>query len=548
MTKAKGRAGSVDRTCILVLGMHRSGTSALSGLLTKLGCKAPVHEMPSSKGNPKGFFESTDIRDFNDELFESAGSSWDDFSHFPEAWLKSPSAEEFLDRAVALLQQEFGDARLFVLKDPRICRLVPFWSRALERFGSEVRPILTVRNPLEVSHSLTAKKGFAEPLSQVIWLRYALDAEAASRSTRRFITSFEMLLQGWEGVAASAQDKLQLVWPKPIANVEIDVEKFLADDLRHHKESASRALMSPLLPGWLRLTYNILNGWAQKGENSDDYAQLDSIRSEFDVASAAFARVVRAERAKTAEVKEAVDQLKAESDRAQAELKEKDALEQQCQELQTRVSAITADAEQRRTELEKSFAKERAALQAERETLDRRISALAAEHEQQRHQFERALEEQRALGSAERDAALAERDAAVSEMAGALAEREAAAAGAAAQIGELKQALQQQRRRTTLLEAELQQAHEAVEAVRAELAEVRTESAASRSRRKEMARVIGDRNAKIAALNEELRARYEELAVLERRILRTSPSWLIKTAYRRAKRFPARLSRMPSGS
>jgi hypothetical protein len=549
MGKGKSTEVRGARTCVFVLGMHRSGTSALAGLLTRLGCKAPVHQMAASRANPKGFFESTDIRDFNDELLESAGSCWDDFSHFPEAWLESPSADEFVNRAVALVRREFGDARLFVLKDPRICRLVPFWTRALEAAGSAVKPILTVRNPLEVGRSLDSKKGFSEPLSQLIWLRYNLDAEAASRGMPRFVTSFEELLNSWEAVAASAQDRLQLVWPKPIANVEIDVEKFLADDLRHHDESVSRALTSPLLPGWLRETYKILKQWAETGENAGHYPQLDRIRSEFDVASAAFARAVRGEREKAADAKEKVHQLKAECERLNAELKEKAAAEGERDELQARVAALTGEAEQQRAEVEKSFGKERAALQSERDALDQRLAALAAELEQQRQELDRALEEQRAAAlvdlnaiATERDAVAAERKAALAARDAAMADADSAAADAAAQIGELKQTLQLQRRRTTLLEAELQRAHEGVESVRSDLARVQAESAESRSRRKEMARVITNREAKIAALSDDLRARYEELAVLERRILHSSPSWMLKTAFRRIRRIFTRPS------
>jgi hypothetical protein len=67
------------------------------------------------------------------------------------------------------------------------------------------------------------------------------------------------------------------------------------------------------------------------------------------------------------------------------------------------------------------------------------------------------------------------------------------------------------------------------------LADVQAESSASRARRKEMARVISNRETKIAALTEELQARYRELAMLEKRLLRRSPSWLMRMAFRRLK-------------
>lgn len=548
MVTSKQSKNQQLKECALILGMHRSGTSALAGVLTKLGCKAPVHEMPASKGNAKGFFESIPIRDLNDEILASAGSSWDDVTCFPDSWLQSAPAGEFLDRAAAILEQEFGNAQLFVLKDPRICRLVPFWIRALETFGCTAKPIITLRNPLEVGRSLRAKKGFEEPLSQLIWLRYTLDAEAETRGRIRFFTTFEQLLEGWGAVAEAAQDKLQLVWPKPIANVEIDVEKFLADDLRHQKESSNRALTSSLLPQWLRQTYEILGNWARNGERSEDYPQLDRIRAEFDTASNAFARIVRAERNKTADVKETLRQLQsqcadlqARADQANAIEKERDALRQrdtgltaeledakarsgafeaECKDLQARIDA----AETQRREFEARVLHQ----DEEREALQQKLTAVAESSERQRDDHAKAMAEQKT----------------VSEQA------QASLAAAEQRLQDAKDALQQQRRRSTLLDAERQRAQDVVDALGAELAEAQAESAASRSRRKEMARVITNREEKIAALRQELQARYEELSLLERQLLRSSPSWLVKTALRRLRRFAARTfsSKRPAAS
>jgi chromosome segregation ATPase len=99
---------------------------------------------------------------------------------------------------------------------------------------------------------------------------------------------------------------------------------------------------------------------------------------------------------------------------------------------------------------------------------------------------------------------------------------EAGPSSAEEEIHALKLSLQDQRRRTTLLNADLQMQIEAREAIQAQLMEAHTELAASRDRRKEMARVINNREAKIADLNVQLQARYEELAAMQRRVVRSS--------------------------
>lgn len=474
------------RSCVLILGMHRSGTSALAGVLSMLGCDLPATPMPASKRNAKGFFESLAVRDFNDELLASAGSSWDDFTRFHDDWLDSPRAGGFIERAQELLQQEFGQSELFILKDPRICRFVPFWIRAIELSGCTVKPVLTTRNPIEVAHSLQSKKEYSAPLSEMIWLRYALDAERSTRGMPRFHTSFEQLMEDWEAVVQNSQEALQLIWPKSVASAEFEIGRFLSGDLRHHKEAGARATTSSLLPGWLRETYEVLNGWAREGEKVEDYATLDRIRAEFDVASGAFGRLVRAERDAAAEQKESIEAIEHVKKAARAEL------EQKTVELEQEL----AGRDQELVTLKQSLDGERASRGAERAALEQAQAAEAAQREE--------------------------------------AERQLAAARAEADenIGAVKKLLQEQRRRNTLMEAEL---HQLRETLQDELAQTRSELAASQARRKEASRLIARRDA-------EIQARYDELAILERMIVESSLSGRLRSLVRRVKR----LARGPS--
>lgn len=119
--------------------------------------------------------------------------------------------------------------------------------------------------------------------------------------------------------------------------------------------------------------------------------------------------------------------------------------------------------------------------------------------------------------------------------------RDAGPSTADEDIQALKCALQNQRRQTTLLNADLQRQIEAREAVQAQLLEALAELTASRDRRKEMARVISDRDAKVAAL-------YEDLAALERHILRSTWSGKARELFRRTKRLMRRAFRQKARS
>jgi hypothetical protein len=188
-TKAHDGA-SKDRLCILVLGMYRSGTSALAGALSHLGYELPKNLMPPGPGNVKGHFESQAIYQFHRELLQSSATTWDDWTGFCQAWLQSKKAKEFQARALDLLASEFGETGSFVLKDPRICRFAPFWIDVLRRFGAEPLAVHTHRNPLEVGASLGDRNGFNPEFGHLLWLRHILDAEASTRGLRRAFTSY----------------------------------------------------------------------------------------------------------------------------------------------------------------------------------------------------------------------------------------------------------------------------------------------------------------------------------------------------------------------
>lgn len=283
-----------QRVCVLVLGMHRSGTSAFTRVLSLLGCDLPKTLIGPGDTNRTGHWESDLIRQLNDGILASAGSDWDDWLEINPGWLQSPKAGEYRDEALRVLQEEFGSSRIFVLKDPRICRLLPFWLEVLEEAGAQPGTVFPLRNPLEVAASLQRRNGFAVGLGQLIWLRHVLDAEFASRGMRRFFTSYDRLLNGWARTAEDAQAALDISWPRMSAHVVSEIETFLSENHRHHREEIGSILENPTLSGWLRDAYRVLEGWVSVGEMTQDFAVLDGIRTELNSAAPAFVRLIGA--------------------------------------------------------------------------------------------------------------------------------------------------------------------------------------------------------------------------------------------------------------
>jgi hypothetical protein len=268
--------------------MHRSGTSAFTRVLSLLGCDLPKTLLGAHNSNKAGHWESKPVCLLNDRILESAGSNWHDWLEVNPGWLQSPKAEEFREEALALLHEEFGSSRLFVLKDPRICRLIPFWLEVLEGAGARPLIVSPVRSPLEVAASLGERNGFQAALAHLLWLRHVLEGEFASRGIPRYFASYNRLMGGWTRAAMEAQMALGIAWPRMSDKVAREIDGFLSEEFRHHQRPAEAILENPTLSDWLRSTFEILNRWADAGEDPRDFARLDRIKAEMNTAAPAF--------------------------------------------------------------------------------------------------------------------------------------------------------------------------------------------------------------------------------------------------------------------
>jgi hypothetical protein len=355
--------------------MHRSGTSALARVLSLLGCDLPKTLMGVFKGNETGHWESEAIRNFNDTVLESAGSAWDDWLAFNPGWYRSPKADEFKMRAVALLADEFGSSRLFVLKDPRICRMLPFWLGVFDAANIMPAIILLVRNPLEVAASLEKRDDLDPSLGQLLWLRHVLEAEAASRGLIRFHCSYDALMNGWAGLALSAQETLGFSFPRLSQQTAEEVEAFLRERLRHHRVIAKSVVDNPMLSAWLRDAFRIFEHWAEDGERPEDFVTLDRIRAEFDAAAPAFARLVASGQRAAQRAQGLQHELAETESRLNAALA---ARAEEVQRLQAKLSHTESELAQRRHEAEETAAE----LLKARQQLTRQQTEAAGQREE----------------------------------------------------------------------------------------------------------------------------------------------------------------------
>ena len=259
------------KSAIVILGMHRSGTSALARILNLLGCDIPRTLIEPNEGNEKGYWESPLINRLNDDVLASGGMSWRDWRDFDKDWHEDQKHIEFKSRALNILENEFGSSNLFVLKDPRISRLAIFWSRVLKDFKANMLTVCLVRNPLEVAASLHKRNNIEPIISYLIWLRYILDAEFYTRGTPRLFVNFDGLLANWRRETERVSKRLKISWPILPAQVENEIDEFLSIEQKHYNMSSVDLFEDISIPEWLKKTFGIINKWSNVRENKSNY-------------------------------------------------------------------------------------------------------------------------------------------------------------------------------------------------------------------------------------------------------------------------------------
>ena len=465
--------------------MHRSGTSALTRVLASLGCDLPNTLMEADSNNSMGYWESTEIANLNDEILDSAGSSWDDWEAFNPEWYASVVAEDFRGRARAVLGNEFEDSRLFVLKDPRICRLLQFWKEALDGIGVVPVVALPVRNPLEVAESLRVRDKIDPSIGVLIWLRNVLDAEADSRGSPRAFIRYADLLTDWKSLAIRLGSELEVAWPRQSTTTELEIGSFVAPAIRHHAYDDARVHDDPLISRWVKTVFEVLNRWAVGEVQRADAGTLDTVRLAFNDAVQTFSRPIAISRRVMQINREYETQVSTLDSTARSLEEAVDARDRQIADLDRAVR-----------ERDQLISDQDGRLASMGETLSER-DAEVADRDGRLASMSEAL--------SERDAEVADRDGRLASMSEALSERDAEVADRDGRIASLNEALSDRDGRLASMSETLSERD-------AEVADRDSRLASMSETLSERDAEVADRDGRLASLNETLSERDAEIA------------------------------------
>lgn len=219
---------------VLVLGMHRSGTSAIARALVALGYEIGNNLLPANNYNQTGYWEDRDIVSINDRLLATLGHAYDSVSLLPKNIMSNKDVNTLKEEALELLAGKMAESSLRVIKDPRMCRLLSFWQSIFAELDITVDYVIQVRNPLSVADSLQKRDRFAPQKSLQLWLLHNVEAVLSAQGNIRYFVDYDAFLNDPRRHLSNLASALGLSDRENLeAGIEDYMDNFLNVSLRH---------------------------------------------------------------------------------------------------------------------------------------------------------------------------------------------------------------------------------------------------------------------------------------------------------------------------
>ncbi len=239
--------------------MHRSGTSAITRGLTTLGVELGERLMPALPGNnEKGFWEDLDIHALGVSVLRHLGHDWHSLAPVCRPELERADLDPFVDQAVRLLKRKTEGIPVFGIKDPRMTRLLPFWTRAFDRAGAQIGYVLALRHPMSVADSLAARDRFEPLKSHHLWLEHMATGVRESAGRPRVVVSYDRLMDRPEQELRRIASQLDLPFPADAGVIADYAEGFLEQRLRHSRHDREEAAGAGAIPAEVAAAYALL--------------------------------------------------------------------------------------------------------------------------------------------------------------------------------------------------------------------------------------------------------------------------------------------------
>ena len=278
MTLAATQSGTAARpVALFVLGLGRSGTSALTRVLSLCGGSLPAGLLGATASNPRGCWEPRTAVHLNQAILRRHGSSAYDLTLrlHEEGALDDEEKAACLAKIRAFLTT-LPVAPLVVIKEPKITAVSGMWFEAARMAGFDIAAVVAVRHPQEVIASFARRTNrqyyvqVSPELASAWWLKFALLAESDTRGLPRVFVEYANLLENWRREVKRISAALAIDLNN---RDEGAIDEFLSPNLRHHQHH--RPVTEPFGANWVSVVYQAL-GAAARDEPWDE-AALDRV-------------------------------------------------------------------------------------------------------------------------------------------------------------------------------------------------------------------------------------------------------------------------------
>jgi len=191
-----GMTAPVQGRVIVILGMHRSGTSVITRGLEVLGVELGNNLHPAGHDNPTGFWEDKECLEINNELLSHLNSSYDSLSDTSNKLFRDSAVDSLSLRAVNLVCRKLSEHNgLWGFKDPRTCRTLNFWKNVFNIVNCKTSFVIVVRNPVSVASSLEVRNKTPREKSYFLWLQHNISAILGTCGSPRVVVDYDRFLE-----------------------------------------------------------------------------------------------------------------------------------------------------------------------------------------------------------------------------------------------------------------------------------------------------------------------------------------------------------------
>jgi hypothetical protein len=258
---------------VVVLGMHRSGTSLLTSLLTELGVDLGEKLLGADISNQAGYWEQDEICKVQDALLQKSGWRWTSATGatpLPAGWWKLPLVQPFKQQLLTIVRTEIGQAKgVWGFKDPRTSRLLPLWQEIFAELRLEPIYLLAVRNPAAVVESIVKRDQIPVARAELLWLLHNLDAVRDAGPRLRLVVDYDRWFTQPLQQARAVVRALGLDETEAGNRIADRIIQHIRPDLRHCQ--TSREITWP----WVKEAYDILKRAALAGRFPAELRRLE---------------------------------------------------------------------------------------------------------------------------------------------------------------------------------------------------------------------------------------------------------------------------------